>query len=572
MDRRLAAVLSADIAGYSRLMGEDEEATVRALQVHMKAIGPLILEHGGRVMNTAGDSVLAEFGSVVGAVSCAVAVQNLVRKLNEGVPSQRRLAFRIGVNQGEIVADGADIYGDGINVAARLQALAQPGGVSVSDRVHEDVAGKVGLEWRDTGQQTLKNITRPVRVWEWDCGGVAVTPSPGLPLPDRPSIAVLPFDNLSSRPDDRFFSDGITEDIIAGLSRFRTLFVVAHNSSFAFRDQAQDLAQIGRQLGVAYILEGSVRRSGERVRITARLIEAQSGQHLWAERYDRGLTEIFAVQDEVATAIVSMLVGQIQQSRIQKNFRHPTESLAAYDLCLRGIAEFRSYAAGSNERASSLFEQAIARDPDYALAHAYSGMATAACHGYIEAPKDVIAAACLKARRAVDLDPQNAVCQRMLGHLLLYSRQYDLSEHHSRRAVELNSNDADSLIGLGFVLTQRGQPEEGLVWAEKAMRSNPLHPPWYHYSLAAAFYGLRRYADAVRELKHLPDVQAWRFRLAACYGQLGHLAEAAEERSSIMRTMPNFSADTFVKTALSLERIEDREHLRDGLLKAGLPG
>ena len=417
MDRRLAAVLAADIAEYSRIMGEDEEATVRALQDHLTAIDPIIKEQGGRVMNTAGDSILVEFSSVIGAVRCAVGIQTLVQARNAEVPPPRRLVFRIGINQGEIIAEGTDIYGDGINVAARLQALSEPGGVAISGRVYEDVAGKTEIVWQDRGLQSLKNIARAVRVWEW--GEAAVEPKTGPLLPDRPSIAVLPFDNLGGTADDLVFSDGMTEDIIAGLARFRSLFVVARSSSFAFRGKPQGIDQIARQLGVAYVLEGSVRRSGERVRITAQLIDAASGQHLWADRYDRALNEIFDVQDEVATTLVAMLVGQIQEFGIQKSLRHPTSSLAAYDLCLRGIAAFRGYDRDSNQRAAALFDQAIMRDPNYALAHAYSAMTLAACHGYIEAPEHIKDAACLLARRAVELDPQHAVCQRMLGHLLL---------------------------------------------------------------------------------------------------------------------------------------------------------
>jgi TolB-like protein/class 3 adenylate cyclase len=431
MDRRLAAILAADIAGYSRLMGDDEERTVRALQELQAVIFPVIGEHGGRVINTAGDSVLAEYSSVVGAVLSAEAIQRLVSSRNADIPASHRLEFRIGINQGEIVVDQDEVYGDGINVAARLQALAEIGGIAISGRVHEDVAGKLDFVWRDAGEQTLKNIARPVRVWHWSQERASEPPS--LPLPDRPSVAVLPFDNLSGQTDETFFSDGVTEDIITGLARFRSLFVVARNSSFAFRGKAATLSEIGRQLGVSYLLEGSVRRSGDRIRVTAQLIEAASGAHVWAERYDRGLTEIFEVQDEVATTIVSTLVGRIEDAKFQQSLRKPTANLAAYDFLLRGIAQFRASGNDANSQACDSFENAIARDPRYALAHSYLALARIALNRYGAASSEVKEASSAMAGRGVELDPQEGVCHRILGNVLLYSRNYDLAEHHARR-------------------------------------------------------------------------------------------------------------------------------------------
>jgi adenylate cyclase len=530
---------------------------------------PVIRENGGRVINVAGDGMLAEFGSVVGAVRAAVAIQKLLAARNAEIAVSRRLEFRIGVNQGEIVADSNEVYGDGINVAARLQALAEPGGIAISGRVHEDVAGKLDLIWRDSGKQSLKNIARPIRVWQWSEAGIPEPPR--LPLPEKPSVAVLPFDNLSGGGGDTFFSDGITEDIITGLARFRSLFVVARNSSFAFRGKSVGLTEIGRQLGVSYLLEGSVRRAGERIRITAQLVDAASGVHVWADRYDRDAVEIFEVQDEVVAMIVSTLVGRIEEANYQRSVRKPPTSLAAYDLLLRGIVHFRGYADDDNSRACDCFEKAIALDERYALAYAYLALARLALHGYIAASADVKKTSCATARRAVELDPQDGRCHRALGHILLYVRDYDLAEHHTRRAVDLNPSDADCAVSMGFLLAVRGRSAEGVVWIEKAMRLNPFHPPWYHVQLGVALYSLRRFSDAAQAFRRTPHIGGWSYRLAACYGQLGQAREAAEEVEAVLRSNPDFSIDRFLENYTLLERLEDRELLRDGMIKAGLP-
>ena len=319
VERRLAAILAADVVAYSRLVETDEARTLAAIRaLRTEVTDPLIAEHRGRIVKLMGDGAIVEFGSAVDAVACAVAIQEAVTVHQQQVPPEHRIVFRIGINVGDVVVDGDDLLGDGVNVAARLEALAEPGGICIADAVQKQLAGKTNFAFEDTGERTLKNIAQPVHVWRW-----AREPSPAaagapLPLPDRPSIAVLPFDNLSSQPEETYFSDGITEDIITGLARFRSLFVIARNSSFAFRGKPTSLVDIGRQLGVSYLLEGSVRRAGSRLRITAQLIEAATGAHLWAERYDRSLDDIFAVQDEVAQTIVTTLVGRIEDARLQQ--------------------------------------------------------------------------------------------------------------------------------------------------------------------------------------------------------------------------------------------------------------
>ena len=388
IQRRLAAIVVADVVGYSRLMETDEAGTLSALRQRRKTIlEPVVRDHGGRVVKVMGDGVLVEFASAVNAVAGALDLQRKMAEANAALPDGNRIVLRIGINLGDVIGDGADIYGDGVNIAARLEALAAPGGLCISGKVHDEVRGKIDVAFEDSGERILKNIARPVPVWQWS-EGTAVQP-PGLPLPDRPSIAVLPFDNLSGQAEETFFSDGITEDIITGLARFRSLFVVARNSSFAFRAKPVSLIEIGRQLGVSYLLEGSVGGSGDRIRITVQLIEAASGAHIWAERYDRELTEIFAMQDEVATTIVSTLVGRLGEAKFQQSLRKPTDSLAAYDFVLRGLACFRAYADNANQQACAMFEKAIERDPRYALAHSYLALARVVLNGFGAAPKDI---------------------------------------------------------------------------------------------------------------------------------------------------------------------------------------
>ncbi|MEX0404833.1 adenylate/guanylate cyclase domain-containing protein [Aquibium sp. LZ166] len=570
MQRRLAAILAADVEGYSRLIGEDEEGTVRALKENRAAFFRIVAEGGGTVINTAGDSILAEFGSVMAAVRAATAMQEALRHANAGQAAARQLRFRIGISQGEIVAEGGEIYGDGINVAARLQALAPAGGIAISGRVHEDVAGKLDLVWLDGGDQHLKNIRQPVRVFFWPSPGSADSAAP--PLPDRPSIAVLRFHNMSREADDVFFCDGMAEDIITGLARFRSLFVIARNSSFAFHGQSVALPEIGRRLGVSYLLEGSVRRSGDRLRITAQLIEAAGGAHVWADRFDRSLTEAFEVQDEVATRIVATLVGRIEAARLEQAVRRPTASLAAYDLLQKRKATFRGYEADANSRVRDLFRQAAERDPRFAQAHSYLALTELAVEGYGRASTQAKTSACETARRGVELDPQDGTCHRILGHLSLYTRSFAIGERHARQSVELNPNDADCAISLGFLLSMRGQHAEGLEWIDRAVRLNPLHPPWYHVQRGTVLYHLGNTGEALREFRMAPRMGGWSYRLAACCARLGLAEEAAAEARTVLAALLDFSARTFVDQMVLLERAEDRDLLLQDMLKAGLPG
>jgi TolB-like protein/Tfp pilus assembly protein PilF len=575
VERRLAAILAADVVGYSRLLEADEAGTLDTLRrVRKQLFNPLVAEHRGRIVKLMGDGAIVEFASVVDAVACAVAFQNSVATDQAQSSSDRQIAFRIGINLGDVVVEGEDLLGDGVNVASRLEGLAEPGGICVSDAVQRQLDGKADFAFVDSGEQQLKNIARPVRVWRWVSDSAATPPAQELSLPNRPSVAVLPFDNLSGQPEETYFSDGITEDIITGLARFRSLFVIARNSSFAFRGKSVDLTEVGRKLGVSFILEGSVRRSGSRVRITAQLIEAASGAHIWAERYDRSLDDIFAVQDEVAQTIVSTLVKRIEDAKLQQSFRKPTTSLAAYDCLLNGLAYFRSDDDGANERALELFEKAVTLDPHYAVAHAFAAYVPVAMEGHASAPAAVLEVALARARQALDLDPQESRCHRILSTIYLYRRDYDLAERHIQRAFDLNPNDSEVLIFKGRLLSARGRSEEALVCFDAAFRLNPLYQysTGYNSLIGVPLYSLRRFEEAAMAFRRIPRPVSWSLaRLAACYAQLGRTQEAQSAVAEVLRLQPDFSITTYMQRSVLLERREDRQSLIEGLTKAGLP-
>jgi adenylate cyclase len=373
--RRLAAILAADIADYSRLMGADEMGTVEALREHRSAANPLIAQHGGRVVKTTGDGVLIEFGSVVGAVECAVALQRLAAERNAGTPAERRMEWRIGIHIGDVLIEGDDILGDGVNIAARLEGIAELGGICISEDAFRQVRGKVEVEFADMGEQTLKNIARPLRVYRVELAAgtllQAVTPPPPLPLPDKPPIAVLPFANMSGDPEQDYFADGMVEEIITGLSRIRWLLVISRNSCFTYKGRAVDVKVVGRELDVRYVLEGSLRKAGDRICVTAQLVEAETGRHVWAERYDRDLADIFAVQDEITEAVTIAIAPAIADAEQQRAIRKPPGSLDAWAAYQRGLRHFNNVTAEDNALAQKFFQQAV--DPSFA--GGYKGLA-----------------------------------------------------------------------------------------------------------------------------------------------------------------------------------------------------
>lgn len=586
MTRRLAAILAADVVGYSRLMGEDEAGTMSAIRsIWTDLFRPKIDRHHGRVVRIIGDGALAEFGSVVDAVECAVGIQRAMIERNARGMERRPIEFRIGVNLGDIIIEGDDIYGDGVNIAARLEAEAPCGGVLTSDVVHAEVTGKVGVTFIEVGEVSFKNIDRPLRVWRWESGlDVAMTGDgddkdaqmetsipPAAPrLQGKPSIAVLPFANMSADAEQEYFSDGITEDIITDLARFRSLVVIARNSTFTFKGQSVDVSEVGRKLGARYVVEGSVRRAGKRVRVTVQLIEAEGGSHIWADRYDRDLEDIFAVQDEVTRNIVSMVVGRVEMDSLQRAKHKPTQNMAAYDYLLQGVQRFNEYTREENAAAQKLFKLAAELDPDFALAYAY--LASTYLHDWFweisTEPMDQLAHA--YANKALALDDQESRCHMVLGRVELHRKNFGPAILHHQRCVAQNPNDADVAANMGMLLAFTGKPEEAIQWIESAMRLNPYHPDWYREDLGQSYYVARRYQEAVGVFNQIPSPPLWvRGWLAACYGQLDWEADAAKLRDELQTEAPDLDWDAFARKE-PFQHAADMDHILEGLAKAGL--
>ncbi|HZM36152.1 MAG TPA: adenylate/guanylate cyclase domain-containing protein, partial [Burkholderiales bacterium] len=478
MERKLAAILSADAAGYSRLMSEDEVGTVRTLAACREAAAEAIARHGGRVVDMAGDNVLAEFPSAVNALEAARAMQAQIDGCNGKLPADKRLAFRIGVNLGEVVVEGGRLYGDGVNIAARIEALAEPGGICVSAKVYEEVRRKLDLAFEDLGEQALKNIAARVRVFRVRADDQGAAPQGAAPpAAAKPSIIVLPFTNMSGEAEQEFFADGLTEDILTGLSRFPELFVISRNTSFKYKGQAVDVRKVARDIGVQYVLEGSVRKAGKRVRVTVQLIDGESDRHIWAERYDRDLEDIFALQDEVTNAIVAVLPGRVEAAMRERAARKPTENLAAYECVATAKTLHHRSKRADNVKAMELIERAIRLDPEYAHAHAWKAciVGQQLTYGWTD-PDTGERVIEDEITRAAALDDKDSDVQRVLAALRLRQNDFDRAVHHQDRALSLNPNDDLIVVQQGEILTWLGQPEEGIEWIRKAMRLNPYHP------------------------------------------------------------------------------------------------
>jgi adenylate cyclase len=485
MERRLAAVLAADVAGYSRLMGADEEGTLSRLKATRKAlIDPTIAMHRGRIVKTTGDGMLVEFASAVDAIRCAVEAQRAMAVQNTDLPQALRIEFRIGIHVGDIIFDEADIFGEGVNIAARLEGIAEPGGVCISDDAQRQVRGKVDIGFDDMGLQTLKNIVEPIRAWRVRIGADAASPVPPdlslkqlqvLALPDKPSIAVLPFQNMSGDAEQEYFADGVVEDIITGLSRFRALFVIARNSSFTYKGKAVDIKQVGRELGVRYVLEGSVRRAGGRVRITAQLIDAVQNKHLWAEKLDGDLSDIFALQDTLTMMIVSSVSNRLEQAEIDKAESKPTTLLDAYDLYLKGQALVRF--GRRFDEAYQLFVRAFTLDPNYAAAYAMAAQCLQFQHSTRGLLPDTHAEAVRLAKMAANLAKEDANAMARAAHVLAYlGRQYDLAKELVDRAVVLNPNLGFAWLYRGWVAIMRGEGRVALESFTTVLRLDPIDP------------------------------------------------------------------------------------------------
>jgi adenylate cyclase len=575
-ERRLTTILAADVVGYSRLMGEDEAGTLAALrQRRREVVEPLLSKYDGRIVKLMGDGVLAEFASVVHAVQCAVEMQQGMEARNAALPEPRRMRLRIGINLGDVIIEGDDLYGDGVNLAARLEGLAEPGGVCISDTAYQHVRQKLPLAYQDIGEQQVKNFAQPVRAYR-----VAPTaqpgPTPDAPRPasaDGPSIVVLPFTNMSGEAEQEFFADGLTEDILTELSRFRHLFVISRNSAFKYKGKAVDVRQVARELRVQYVVEGSVRKVGNRVRVTVQLIDAEADRHIWAERYDRQLEDIFAIQDEVTAAIVATLPGRLEAAARERVARKPTDNMAAYECVLAGkLLHHRSNRA-DNEAALRLLDRAIALDPNYAHAHAWRAcvLGQSWVNGYCRERDATWREVLRELEIALDLDSDDSDVHRILAAVSLTGKEHDQAAFHQERALVLNPNDDLIVVQQGEVLTWLGRPEEGIPWIEKAMRLNPYHPERFWNHLGRAHFVARRYGEAVAAFSRItaPDHLHHAF-LAACHAELGNEAAARNHVAEVLKREPAFCIENYLKT-LHYKRAEDLEHHRSALRKAGLP-
>ena len=602
VERRLAAILAADVAGYSRLMGVDEEGTLAALKAIRRDLLDLkIKEHRGRIVKTTGDGVLVEFASVVDAVRCAVEVQREMAERNAGVPADKRIAFRVGINVGDIISDDNDIYGDGVNVAARLEALAEPGGICVSRVVRDQVRDKLDFAFDDKGEQQVKNIARPVRVYRvgprsplpnpplpgLDPGitgegrvGASETPAvqPPLPLPEKPSIAVLPFQNLSGDVEQEYFADGIVEDIITALSRNRAFFVISRNTTFTYKGPAVDVARVARELGVRYVLEGSVRRAGNRVRITAQLIDAASGRHLWADRYDRELADVFAVQDEIAQTITGELAPGIISAEMQQARRKDPSQLDAWDRTMRAHWHIRRFTREDSAEARRLLGEAIELDPanamafsDLALVHHFE-----AVFGWGEGVAQSFARCGEAARKAVAIDDSDASAHTALAIFDLFSGRHEEARRRLRRALALDPNSVFARGYLGGSYAFAGDYEATLPHCEEAIRLSPRDPLLITFHLLQGWAALlsERFAEAVEFATkaadanpEFPDVYAV---LAAAQGHLGNTAPARAALDELLRRMPGLTASD-ERLNRPFGSAEQRERFLEGLRKAGLP-
>ena len=578
--RRLAAILAADVAGYSRLMGADEEATLAALKAIRRELSdPKVNEHHGRIVKTTGDGLLIEFSSVVDAVRCAVEVQRAMAERNTGVPEERRIEFRIGINLGDIILDDDDIYGDGVNIAARLEALTEPGGICVSQVVHGQVRDKLDLAFEDTGEQQVKNIARPVHIWRVRLGAKPAVSAP-LALPDKPSIAVLPFQNMSGDPEQEYFADGMVEEIITALSRIRWLFVIARNSSFTYKGKPVDVKQVARELGVRYILEGSVRKAGGRVRITAQLIDASTGAHLWADRFDGSLEGVFELQDQVASGVVGSIEPRLRQSEIERANRKLTESLDAYDLYLRALALRDIHTDESVREAVSLLKRALAIDPNYAPAKALIGWHRVhqTSHGRSPVSDTDTAEAVALARQALEAGKDDPDTLWMAAATLtIFAGELTVAAAAIDRALTLNPNSAHAWMVRGVVSVNLGQPGPAIEACERAMRLSPLDRQRRNFTtgIARAHLVAGRYEEAADWAERtLRDEPGYRAALVTKAIACAHLARMEEARAALSQQIEAQPGLTIARYRAFWSRVFSPELMEislSGLRKAGLP-
>jgi adenylate cyclase len=581
INRKLAAILAADVVGYSRMMAADEAGTLAALKRHRETVfDPAVAAHKGRVVKLIGDGTIVEFASVIDAVNCALSVQRPAEHAPDQRASQAAIVLRIGINLGDVIMEGDDLYGDGVNIAARLEPLAEPGGICISSIVNESIGNRVDVRFQDGGDITVKNIDRPIRVWRWHPSITAV-PSPSIAPNPGPngagqSIAVLPFTNMSGDPEQEYFSDGISEDIITDLSKIAGLTVIARNSSFTYKGRSVDVREIGRELGVRSVLEGSIRRAGQRVRITAQLIDATSGSHLWAERYDRDLTDIFAVQDEVTTQIVGALKVTLSPAEKARLVEKEPSNIAAYDCVLRG----REIMLGKDKNretfveAVTYFKKALELDANYSQAYASLGFAHMFDYQnrWSDDPDKSLKLAREYAQKAIDNDPNEPMAHGAAALTAIFEKDFDRAQAEVDRTLALNPSSALAHNLLGTIRSYSGRPLEAIPAIEQAMRLDPAFRPQFLHFLGIAYLLAGKYETAAAMLRQrillVPNTDFSRAVLAATLGHLGEIAEARRVWAELMEINPKFSFSAYI--GRQPMRPDDAERVVAGLAKTGL--
>jgi len=547
VERRLTAIFAGDVAGYSRLMGADEEGTLARLNAHRREfLEPKIGDHRGRIVKRTGDGILIEFASAVDAARCAVEIQRGMIKRNASVPQDKRIEFRIGIHVGDVIIEDGDMFGDGVNIAARLEGIAQPGSICISDDAYRQVRGKLDANFQDAGEQELKNIARPVRVYKLSTGGQPIEPTT-LTLPDKPSIAVLPFQNLSGDPEQDYFADGMVDDIITGLSRIKWLFVIARNTTFTYKGRAVDVKQVGRELGVRYVLEGSVRKAADRVRVTGQLIDAETGAHVWAERYDRKADDIFALQDDITLSVVGTIEPSLRQAEIERVKRKRSDSLDAYDLVLQAQPDVYSRIPERCAKALLLLERALALDPTYGLAHAYA----AECHHSIflrgGLQEEHRTASIRHAESAIAYGHDDASALAFAGFVIGMDKHDRAAAFTAfEAALSVSPSSALTYILGSVILAFAGEPERAVEWAERGLRLSPfdLYRASAFCSFAFAHFQQGRYADAAdaarKAIQVTPGFSVCHMALAAPLAKLGRFEEARAAAARVLELQPTF--------------------------------
>jgi adenylate cyclase len=576
--RKLTAILCADVKGYSILMADDEVATLQTLKDYRKNMTMFIEQHGGRVVDAVGDNLLAEFGSAVDAVQCAVEVQRELKAKNQELPEDKRLEFRIGINIGDVIQDGGRLFGDGVNVAARIEGLADAGGICVSRSTYAQIKNKLKLSYDYLGEHEVKNIKEPVRVYkvllESDLPAPLVDEP--LELPDKPSIAVLPFVNMSGDPSQEYFSDGLTEQIINGLCKVYNLFVIARNSSFAYKEKSINVQQIGKELGVRYVLEGSLQKAGDRVRITAQLIDATTGYHMWSENYDRNLSDIFALQDEITLKLMETMQVKLTFGEQARLWEGGTTSIKALDKLMRGNDYFFHNNEKDNKQAQQFYKEATNIDKNYAAAHAMLGFTHIfdLLFEWSKSPLKSFEQAEICVENALQLNDSLDIAHILLGWIYILKRQYDEATKEGERAIELNPNGAEAHAHLGLILCWSDKVDLALNLIKRAFKLNPIPPTHFYLILAMAYNRNEQYEKAIevseKGLSSDPDYLSVHLQLVGSFISLNRIEEAHKAVEEVLRINPNFSLEYFAKISPDKNQ-ETLDKFIGALRKAGLP-